>query len=428
MPASIDARYEAVSIHCRGHPQITGSHANTFEVVTDPSLTSAGTCIVGVSAEFDQDALLRLRGAVKVTVRCGEAEDIVFGLINPRFRRGDPLIFRRDPRPQPRAICIACSKGAANIDRALIQAARKADVRLDVTIEPLSHPGDAASGVLYVVGTPIGDAQDMSWRAVDVLQSVDLILAEDTRTTADLLGRLGIRAHLMSYHDYNERERIPAILQRLTRGGRIALVSEAGMPLISDPGFHVVRAAIAEGILVTPVPGPDAVTTALSVAGLSPVDFRFLGFLPAKSGARRARLREVSDAPYTLICFEAPHRIVKTLSDLDEIMPGRRLVMCRNLTKHTEQVMRGDAKSILDMLAGQTPQGELTIVVDGASKRPAVSADQLSDELIHFVRELVASGVPSKVIASALAAAKGISRRDAFALAVSLKDRHNEPS
>jgi 16S rRNA (cytidine1402-2'-O)-methyltransferase len=422
MPGSIDTRHEAVSIRCHGHPLIAGSHASTFELVTDPLLTRAGTCIIGVSAQFDQDALLQLRGAVRITIRCGEAADTVLGLINPRYRRGDPLIFRRHPAPQPRAICIACSKGAANIDRSLIQAARQAEARVEVSIEPLGGPGDAAAGVLYVVGTPIGDADDMSWRAVDVLQSVDLILAEDTRTTADLLARLGIRAHLMSYHDHNERDRVPGLLQRLARGGRMALVSEAGMPLISDPGFHLVRAAIAEGILVTPVPGPDAVSTALSVAGLPPVDFRFFGFLPVKGGARRARLREVSDASYTLVFFEAPHRIAETLSDINDIMPGRRLAVCRNLTKHTEQVLRGDARSVLETLAEQKPQGELTVVVDGAEPRPAASAEQLSSELIHFVRELAAAQVPSKVIASALAAASGMPRRDAFALAVSLKE------
>lgn len=421
LPTPDEIHCEPVSIRCRGHPQITGTHTKTFELTTDQSMTSAGTCIIGVGAEFGQDALLRLRGAVKITLRCGADTDVVLGMMNSRFRRGDPLIFRRHPTPQPRAICVACSKGAANIDRALMRAMRQEDARLDVIIEPLERPGSAAGGVLYIVGTPIGDPDDLSWRAVDVLQSVDVVLAEDTRTTSDLFQRLGIRAPLLSYHDHNERERVPMLLQRLRQGGRMALVSEAGMPLISDPGFHLVRAAIAEGVLVTAVPGADAVSAALAVAGLSAVDFRFVGFLPRKAGARRARLREVAEVAYTLVFFEAPHRILETLSDLENIMPARQLALCRNLTKHTEQVLRGDAKSVRDALAGQEPRGELTVVVEGAPERPSIGSADLGEALIRFVRELVAAQIPSKRIASALAAATGMSRRDAFALAVGLK-------
>lgn len=413
---------ETVTISCRGHPNIRASHAKTLELTGDGEITSAGTCIVGVSCRYDEEALLGLRGSVRIRLTCGAIEDALTARVNPLFRRGDPLIVRRGPEPAPRTFCIAASKGSSMLDRRLVAALAEPGAELAVTVEPLASQS-VERGVLFIVGMPIGNEADISLRALDVLASVDSVAAEDTRTVRAFLDRHGIRCSAVSFHDHNERTRTPQLLQRLAAGERIALVSEAGMPLVSDPGFNLVRAAHEEEILVTVVPGPDAVTASLAVSGIAPHDFRFIGFLPRKKGARRRLLATLAPASYTTVFFEAPHRILETLDDLEATLGERPVVVCKNLTKFGEAVLRGTARNVRETIAaGGEPRGELAVVVAGAG--PPSEDDEaggISAELARMVEALIEEGLPTKTIAAALAGAAGWSRREAYDYVVRIR-------
>lgn len=405
-----------VIIRALGHPNISASHEKTLELTPDSSVTVSGTCIVGAAAEWDEAALLALRGDVRIRLRCGSAEDVVRCRINPLYVRGDPLIVRQHPEPQVRSFCIGADKGAAALDRSLIESLRQPDAELEVVVEPESG-ASPAEGALFVVGMPIGNPRDLSPRALATLHSMDLIVAEDTRTTRAMLE--GTKIDILSLHDFNERARTPEVLARLGQGARIALVSEAGVPLISDPGFNLVSGAAAEGYLVTPVPGPDAVTASLSVAGLPADDFRFIGFLPRKAGARQERVAELRASSCTTVMFEAPHRLLRTLAAIDQALGARRIAVCRNLTKPGERVLRGDAASVIDRLSAmETVSGEYVIVVDRAEEKRATG---LTEEFSRLAESLIAAGVPTKTIARALADATGASRRDMFAQVLTMK-------
>ncbi len=417
-----------VLIQCKGHPNIRASHAKTFEVTHDPDITSAGTCIIGVEATYDAAALLSLRGAVQMILRCGDHEDRAVARINPKYAAGAPLIWRRMPTPEPRTFCIGSDKGSAQLDRDLIKALQQPGAMLDIHIEPLLGGDEAAveDGILYLVGMPIGNLDDLSPRALAVLQSVDLVLCEDTRTTKSLLSGFGVEAHLTAYHDHNERGRTPEMIDRLRQGQRLAVVSEAGMPLVSDPGYHLVRAAREAGLAVTVVPGPDAVTSALAIAGIPPDDFRFIGFLPRKPTVRRQRFEELRGVSYTTVCFEAPHRIDKTLAEISEILPDRVVALCRNLTKFGEKVLSGTAAEVLTQIeGGEAVNGELVLILSGTPPRDEEASGAMLDEtgaVDRMLESLVAAGLPTKALGDALARATGIARRDGFARVQALKD------
>lgn len=411
-------------IRCKGHPNVKASHAKTLELTRDPSITAAGTCIIGVDAQYDETELLRLRGPLEIELRCGDVTDRLTARANPKFTAGAPLIFRRMPTPEPRTFAIAADKGSSRLDRELVAALQRPGAELTVTVtERGADTAREEDGLLYLVGTPIGNMDDLSPRALAVLQSVDLVLCEDTRTTKSLLSGFGVVARMTSYHDHNERDRAPEFVRRLADGARIALVSEAGMPTISDPGYHLVRQAAEAGVPVTCVPGPDAVTTAISLSGLPSDDFRFLGFPPRKTNARRDRLREIEAAPYTSIFYESPHRIEETLSAIADLMPDRAVVLCRNLTKFAETILRGTAAEILAEIAdGAAINGELVLVIAGSTDAAAADQDEPDSASIErMINSLVASGVPTKAIGNALADALGISKRDGFERALAAK-------
>ncbi|MEM1046791.1 MAG: 16S rRNA (cytidine(1402)-2'-O)-methyltransferase [Pseudomonadota bacterium] len=420
-------RAASATIHARGHANVRASHAKTLELIDGTDLTASGTCIIGVEARYDEEALLALRGGIRVHLAAGAHEDVLTARINPLYRRGDPLILRRSSEPGPRSFAIAASKGAAQLDRALIAALAHPEAELRIDIESLAAEDEIEAGALFVVGMPIGNEADISLRALDTLQSVDLVAAEDTRTIRGFLDRHGIRCRSLSYHDHNERGRTLQILERLDAGDRVALVSEAGMPLLSDPGFHLVRAAREAGHLITVVPGPDSVTSALSVSGLPPNDFRFIGFLPRKRGAREQVLAGLKSARYTTLLFEAPHRLLETLEDLRAAFGERDMAVCRNLTKFGEEVLRGTPADLADKLAerGQV-RGEIVLVIAGAPEAAPAGGDAIADDLgidvRRLVAELIGAGTPAKVIAGALAAATGVSRRDAYATVTAVKN------
>jgi 16S rRNA (cytidine1402-2'-O)-methyltransferase len=222
-------------------------------------------------------------------------------------------------------------------------------------------------GTLYVVATPIGNLEDITQRALRVLREVELIAAEDTRRTRVLLDHYQIETALTSLYEHNEVHKAPGLMRRLEQGESIALVSEAGTPLISDPGFRVVQLAIARGLPVVPVPGPSAVIAALMAAGLPTDRFIFEGFLPKKPGKRRRRLQALQDEPRTTIFYESPRRLQDLLGNIQTYWGDRRVVVARELTKKFEELLRGPISAVQTQLAARPPLGEITVVVEGAT-------------------------------------------------------------
>ena len=215
---------------------------------------------------------------------------------------------------------------------------------------------------LYIVSTPIGNLADITVRASKILAECDLILAEDTRTSRKLLSHLGITTHTSAYHDFNKEKVTPGLVSSLKNGQEIALITDAGTPGVADPAFYLVRAAIAEGITVIPVPGASAVLCALVASGLPSDRFIFENFLPPKSGARRKLFESLKSEPRTVIFYETPHRIIKTLEDIKEVLGGVRVVIGRELTKIHEEFLRGSAEELLAHFAKHPPRGEMVVL------------------------------------------------------------------
>lgn len=261
-----------------------------------------------------------------------------------------------------------------------------------------------AAGVLYVVATPIGNRDDISSRALDVLGRVDIIAAEDTRHSATLLAHYGLDAsRLLSLHDHNEAERVPQVLDRLRGGRDVALVSDAGTPLVSDPGYRLVAAAHEAGIRVSPVPGACAAVAALSVAGIPADRFFFEGFLPASSAARRARLGELAAQRGALVFHEAPHRVHETLVDMADVLGGDRpATIAREISKRFETVHRSTLASLADWVGRDADQqrGEIVLVVAGATRATAAALDE--DRLLTALAAELPASAASRVAAALL--------------------------
>ncbi len=225
-----------------------------------------------------------------------------------------------------------------------------------------------AGGTLYLVATPIGNLEDITQRALRVLREVSVVAAEDTRHTRRLLERFGISVPVVSLFEHNERARIPGLIRRLHAGEDVAVVTDAGSPGISDPGYPLVRAAVAEGLRVESLPGPSAVIAALQVSGLPTDAFVFAGFLPVRSGARRRKLEELHERRETVVAFESPHRIAACLADLEEIWGERPIALARELTKLHEQVLRGTVREVRAALAPEKRKGEMVLVLGGRTR------------------------------------------------------------
>ena len=267
------------------------------------------------------------------------------------------------------------------------------------------------SGTLYLVATPIGNLEDITYRAVRILGEVDLIACEDTRHTRHLLDHYGIRKPALSYHEHNETERAAELVERLQQGSNVAIVSDAGTPLVSDPGFRVVRAAIAAGIRVVPIPGASATLTALAAAGLPTDSFYFGGFLPPKQMQRRKALEDLRSLGCTLVFYEAPHRIVETLEELVSTFGDPEVVLTRELTKMHEEFLRGTASTVLKELQSRPSiKGEMTLLV---SKPNVVPAEELP--IGEAVQALVDGGMPRMDAIKQIARERGLSKRDVYA-------------
>jgi 16S rRNA (cytidine1402-2'-O)-methyltransferase len=270
------------------------------------------------------------------------------------------------------------------------------------------------AGTLYVVGTPIGNLGDASDRAREVLGSVDVIAAEDTRRTGLLLSRLGVeRPRFVSMFEGNERERTVELIGELQAGRSVAVVSDAGMPSVSDPGFRLVRAAAEAGVPVVVVPGPSAVLAALVVSGLPTDRFAFEGFLPRRAGERSARFAELSADPRTLVFFESARRVVETLDDLAGALGDRPAAVCRELTKLHEEVLRGSLSSVASELRGRGEvRGEIVVVVGGSTGEELAQPGPV--ELADEAAALVASGIRRREAAGRVARRHGVSTNEVY--------------
>jgi 16S rRNA (cytidine1402-2'-O)-methyltransferase len=402
---------------CRGHPNVAATHAKTIELTRDADISRRATCVLGVASEHDDRALLALRGRVEVVLECDGERDEFTATMSPFFLGADSLVFRRGAGLRGDTLAFDATKTAATVDRSLVGRLGSSDQRLNVTIRAVATT-EPAPGALFVVALPIGNDDDIGRRAVRVLERVDLVLAEDTRRLHALARRIGIDpARATSYHDHNETQRVDGIIERLRLGGRVALVSDAGTPLFSDPGYVVVSRAVEEGIAVCPVPGPSAVLAVLTASGL-PVDrFVFGGFLPRRSSARRQALRELTALRCAVVFYESANRLVDTLADIAAVRADWRVCVGREVTKIFEEFRRGNATKLASELAGQRTRGEYTIVIAPPAEsdgEPEPDAGATAHDIDALLRSLLEQGVPASTVAQALKTMPGVGRNEAY--------------
>lgn len=278
----------------------------------------------------------------------------------------------------------------------------------------------STAGTLYVVATPLGNLEDITVRALRVLKEVHLIAAEDTRHSRKLLAHYGISTPLTSYYDWIERHKAARLVEELKRGKSMALISDAGTPGIADPGFHLIREAIAAGLRIEAVPGPSAVAAALSVAGLPTDRFVFEGFVPARRSARRRFFAALAQEPRTVVVYEAARRLLPSLQDLHEVLGPRQVVVVRELTKMFEEILRGRVDELLrqleQRLGDQSLQGEVTLLLAGGKAAPQL----IVEDLTAAIERLRGEGFSLKEIARALARERGLSRREVYQVGLTL--------
>ncbi|HVS83958.1 MAG TPA: 16S rRNA (cytidine(1402)-2'-O)-methyltransferase [Pyrinomonadaceae bacterium] len=285
-------------------------------------------------------------------------------------------------------------------------------------------------GTLFIVATPIGNLEDLTPHALRVLREVDLIACEDTRHTRVLLNRFGIKAKTISYHEHNERERAAELCRLLESGKNVAVVSDAGTPLISDPGFRIVRAAIERDVPVVPIPGATAFVAAIAASGLACDRFFFAGFLPARSSARRAMLEELRPIPATLVFYEAPHRIAATLKDALNALGDRTAAVARELTKLHEEIARGSLDELAQRFsAGAPARGEMVLLISGANETEIPAGAKSEDapaRLAARVSALESEGFDSKLALRKAARELGLKRAEAYRFMVAQKKRRSK--
>jgi 16S rRNA (cytidine1402-2'-O)-methyltransferase len=268
-----------------------------------------------------------------------------------------------------------------------------------------------SSGILYIVSTPIGNLEDITLRALRVLKEADVIAAEDTRHTQRLLSKFGIRTPLTSYHDHNKEEKAPVLVSRLLEGKNIALVSDAGTPGISDPGYFLINLAVDQEVPVVPIPGATAAIAALSVSGLPTDSFVFEGFLPSKHTARLKRLEDLKTEKRTLVFYEAPHRIIATVEDIFQVLGDRKAVVTRELTKVHEEAIRGSISAVLKRLNSGSTKGEFTIILHGATETPA---EQHLDTKEYLKNLIVHRGLSKKEAIAVAAEDLGLPKKEVY--------------
>jgi len=278
---------------------------------------------------------------------------------------------------------------------------------------------ETSSGILYVVSTPIGNLEDITLRALRVLKEVDLVAAEDTRRTRQLLTHYGIQKPLISYHEHNQRMREDRLLEKLREGKNVALVTDAGTPGISDPGEPLIRRAIREKIPLIPVPGPAAAMAALSISGLPTDRFLFYGFLPAKSSARKKVLEGLRKRPETLVFYESPRRLPALLKEALEILGDRQVAVAREITKIFEETLRGTLAEVLEKIGKEEVKGEITVVLAGNTEREAVDSPAIREALRECLED---SGVSWKDAVERVAEELGVAKREVYREALKMKE------
>jgi 16S rRNA (cytidine1402-2'-O)-methyltransferase len=285
-----------------------------------------------------------------------------------------------------------------------------------MTSSKSSAKNQPRSGELYLVATPIGNLKDITLRALEVLESVDRIACEDTRTSGVLLKHYGIKTPMKAYHTHNEAQAAEQLVAELSEGKRIALISDAGTPLLSDPGARLVTAAIAAGVRVTPIPGASALLSAITVAGMPAEQFFYAGFLPNKSGARKEILKPFTRLQATLVFYEAPHRLLESLADIRAVFGEREAAVARELTKLHEECVRGSLSEIIAHFETHAPRGECVIVVHGAAPAAAMEDAAIDDALLDAMKT---SSLKEAV--ALVAEHAGRAKRDVYARALALK-------
>ncbi|MDQ2975932.1 MAG: 16S rRNA (cytidine(1402)-2'-O)-methyltransferase [Acidobacteriota bacterium] len=271
------------------------------------------------------------------------------------------------------------------------------------------------AGTLYLVSTPIGNLEDITHRAVRLLGEVDVIACEDTRHTRKLLNHYGISTKTISYHEHNERERAAELLKLIESGADVAIVTDAGTPGISDPGFRLTRLAVDNGVRVVPVPGASALITALVASGMPTDEFFFGGFLPARSGARRTRLSELGSVPATLVFYEAPHRIAASLKDAHEVLGEREAVVARELTKMHEEIVCGRLSELAARFdSAESARGEIVLIIDRTVIKTEVADNPQSMNIASLVESLESAGLDHRAALKKAARKLGLSRAEAY--------------
>ncbi|HEX5839618.1 MAG TPA: 16S rRNA (cytidine(1402)-2'-O)-methyltransferase [Anaerolineales bacterium] len=273
-------------------------------------------------------------------------------------------------------------------------------------------------GILYLVATPIGNLEDMSPRAVRILRESALIAAEDTRHTGKLLKHFEIETPITSYFEHNKLNKLDTLLEKLS-GGDIALVSDAGTPAINDPGYELVKAALASGHAVVPIPGPSAPIAALTASGLPTDAFLYLGYLPHKTSERHRRLEEVAGQPYTLIFLESPYRIVESLEDILLVLGERRICVAREMTKMFEEYWRGNVRGAVDHFKSQPARGEFTLVIEGKTSEKHERWTEA--QLLEAIERAISTEKSAKELSAELAKSSGWNRREVYSMIVSKK-------
>jgi 16S rRNA (cytidine1402-2'-O)-methyltransferase len=278
-----------------------------------------------------------------------------------------------------------------------------------------ANSAQPTAGCLYLVATPIGNLEDITLRALRILKEADLVACEDTRQTQKLLNHYELRKRLVSYHEHNELTRAPELVIELEQGARVALVSDAGTPAISDPGHRLVALCLRHGIPVVPVPGPSALVAALAASGLATEEFTFVGFLPSRASERRRALATLAADQRTLVCYEAPHRLLETLKDALEVLGNRPAVIAREVTKLHEEFLRGHLEELLAKFRQRQPRGEITLLIgpgEPGALAPAPSADlPLADRVTQIMRK---DELDQKAALKQAARERGLSKREAY--------------
>jgi len=277
---------------------------------------------------------------------------------------------------------------------------------------------ESGSGTLYIVATPIGNLEDMTFRAIRILKEVDLIAAEDTRHSRKLLNHYAIATRMTPYHDHNEQLKTDYLLEQLLAGLNIAIITDAGTPCIADPGYRIAKAAAEQGIRTVPVPGVSAIAAALSASGLPSDSFAFEGFLPPKQGKRKNRLAELKAESRLVIFYEAPHRLAAALADMVETLGTREVVIARELTKIHEEFRRGTSAELLEHFSKQPVKGEIVILISPADEADAKAEYDLESTLRHY---LLTEGLSVKDAAARVSAESGRSRSEAYAISLAIK-------